>query len=122
MSNTADDHLNVADALSSQVVDVLKAVARTNDETKKKVPMTALRIHCFVLTMLSSGNAILSETSCRQGSYLRRPFEGQNFSSSVYTTSNLTPEAGEAKGGSNLIAEDACMTVIDASTTRNAEM
>ncbi|KAF9049462.1 hypothetical protein BDZ89DRAFT_1088904 [Hymenopellis radicata] len=36
MSSTADDHLNVADALSSQVVDVLKVVTRTNDETKKK--------------------------------------------------------------------------------------
>ncbi|KAJ7133001.1 hypothetical protein C8R46DRAFT_970553 [Mycena filopes] len=36
MANTAQDHVNLADAVSSQVVDVLKAVERKNEELKKK--------------------------------------------------------------------------------------
>ncbi|KAK7056961.1 Protein BZZ1 [Paramarasmius palmivorus] len=36
MFNTAQDHLNVADVLTTQVIDVLKAVERKNDETQKK--------------------------------------------------------------------------------------
>ncbi|PBK97599.1 hypothetical protein ARMGADRAFT_1076075 [Armillaria gallica] len=36
MTNTAEDHVNVAEVLTSQVVDVLKALGRKNEETKKK--------------------------------------------------------------------------------------
>ncbi|KAI3616200.1 hypothetical protein WG66_014005 [Moniliophthora roreri] len=36
MINTAQDHLNVADVLTTQVIDVLKAVERRNEETQKK--------------------------------------------------------------------------------------
>ncbi|KAJ7505127.1 hypothetical protein B0H11DRAFT_1976959 [Mycena galericulata] len=36
MGNTAQDHVNLADALTMQVVDVLKAVERKNEELKKK--------------------------------------------------------------------------------------
>ncbi|KAK0188060.1 hypothetical protein F5146DRAFT_1207876 [Armillaria mellea] len=36
MTNTAEDHVNVAEVMTSQVVDVLKALGRKNDETKKK--------------------------------------------------------------------------------------
>ncbi|KAJ7095722.1 hypothetical protein B0H15DRAFT_826828 [Mycena belliarum] len=36
MANTAQDHVNLADALSAQVVDVLKAVERKEEELKKK--------------------------------------------------------------------------------------
>ncbi|SJL07594.1 related to BZZ1-Myo3/5p-Bee1p-Vrp1p actin assembly complex component [Armillaria ostoyae] len=36
MMNTAEDHVNVAEVLTSQVVDVLKALGRKNEETKKK--------------------------------------------------------------------------------------
>lgn len=37
MTNTAEDHVNVAEVLTSQVIDVLKALGRKNEETKKKV-------------------------------------------------------------------------------------
>jgi hypothetical protein len=37
MANTAQDHVNLADALTTQVVDVLKAVERKKEELKKKV-------------------------------------------------------------------------------------
>lgn len=37
LASTAQDHVNIADSLTSQVVDVLKAVERKNEETKKKV-------------------------------------------------------------------------------------
>lgn len=43
MSNTAQDHINIADALTSQVVEVLRAVERKNDDTKKKVELRILR-------------------------------------------------------------------------------
>ncbi|KAJ7442609.1 hypothetical protein FB451DRAFT_1438254 [Mycena latifolia] len=36
MANTAQDHVNLADALTTQVVDVLKAVERKKEELKKK--------------------------------------------------------------------------------------
>ncbi|KAF8895149.1 hypothetical protein BD779DRAFT_1797047 [Infundibulicybe gibba] len=36
LTNTAQDHMNIADALTSQVIDVLKAIERKNDEAKKK--------------------------------------------------------------------------------------
>ncbi|KAF7298890.1 hypothetical protein MIND_00837000 [Mycena indigotica] len=36
MSGVAQDHVNLADALTTQVVDVLKAVERKNEELKKK--------------------------------------------------------------------------------------
>ncbi|KAJ6621842.1 hypothetical protein B0H10DRAFT_2162903 [Mycena sp. CBHHK59/15] len=36
MVNTAQDHVNIADALTTQVVDVLKAVERKKEELKKK--------------------------------------------------------------------------------------
>ncbi|KAJ7021586.1 hypothetical protein C8F04DRAFT_1140261 [Mycena alexandri] len=36
MANTAQDHVNLADALNNQVADVLKGVERKNEELKKK--------------------------------------------------------------------------------------
>jgi hypothetical protein len=38
MSAAAQDHINLADALSSQITESLKAVERRNDDYKKKVP------------------------------------------------------------------------------------
>jgi hypothetical protein len=38
MSTAAQDHINLADALSSQITESLKAVERRNDDYKKKVP------------------------------------------------------------------------------------
>jgi hypothetical protein len=38
MVSTAQDHVNIADALTSQVVDVLKALEKKNEDAKKKVP------------------------------------------------------------------------------------
>ncbi|KDQ25535.1 hypothetical protein PLEOSDRAFT_1078053 [Pleurotus ostreatus PC15] len=35
--NTAQDHINVADTLTTQVVDVLKAIEKKNEDLKKKV-------------------------------------------------------------------------------------
>jgi hypothetical protein len=43
MANTAQDHVTIADALTSQVVEVLKAIERKNEETKKKVKLAAVR-------------------------------------------------------------------------------
>ncbi|KAG2123346.1 hypothetical protein BD769DRAFT_1471175 [Suillus cothurnatus] len=40
MSNSAQDHINLADALSSQITESLKVVERRNDDYKKKVPMS----------------------------------------------------------------------------------
>jgi hypothetical protein len=40
MSNSAQDHFNLADALSSQITESLKVVERRNDDYKKKVPMS----------------------------------------------------------------------------------
>jgi hypothetical protein len=37
MANTAQDHVNLADALNTQVIDVLKVVERKQEELKKKV-------------------------------------------------------------------------------------
>lgn len=37
MASSAQDHVNVADALTSQVVDVLRVVEKKNEEAKKKV-------------------------------------------------------------------------------------
>lgn len=37
MVSTVQDHINIADALTSQVVDVLKAVEKKSEEAKKKV-------------------------------------------------------------------------------------
>lgn len=46
MSNTAQDHVNLADALTTQVVDVLKAVERKEEELKKKVDLNVR--HAFI--------------------------------------------------------------------------
>lgn len=37
MANTAQDHVNIADALGSQVVDVLKGLEKRSEDAKKKV-------------------------------------------------------------------------------------
>lgn len=44
MVNTAQDHMNFADALTVQTLDVLRTVARKNDETKKKVASGSSRL------------------------------------------------------------------------------
>ncbi|KAG5633046.1 hypothetical protein DXG03_008700, partial [Asterophora parasitica] len=36
MSTTSLDHVNIADTLTSQVVDVLRTVEKRNEEAKKK--------------------------------------------------------------------------------------
>ena len=37
MVNTAQDHVNIADALTSQVVEVLRSVGKKSEECRKKV-------------------------------------------------------------------------------------
>jgi hypothetical protein len=37
MVSTAQDHVNIADALTSQVVEVLRSVGKKNEESRKKV-------------------------------------------------------------------------------------
>jgi hypothetical protein len=37
MLSAAQDHVNLADALTSQVVEVLKSVGKKNEESRKKV-------------------------------------------------------------------------------------
>lgn len=37
MTDTAQDHLNLADSLTSQVVEVLRAVGKKSEETNKTV-------------------------------------------------------------------------------------
>jgi hypothetical protein len=37
MVNTAQDHVNMADALTSQVVEVLRAVGKRSEDSRKKV-------------------------------------------------------------------------------------
>jgi formin-binding protein 1 len=65
MVTTAQDHVNIADALTSQVVEVLRSVGKKNEESRKKV----LSYLCKVLEIFTTefffvaGNAILSETS-----------------------------------------------------------
>jgi hypothetical protein len=42
ITDAAQDHLSIADALSSQVVEVLRAVEQRSDDAKKKVAYSAL--------------------------------------------------------------------------------
>ena len=37
MTLSAQDHVNISDALTSQVIDVLKSIEKKGEETKKKV-------------------------------------------------------------------------------------
>ena len=41
MTLSAQDHLNLADAITLQVVDVLKSVEKKSEDTKKKVRLVA---------------------------------------------------------------------------------
>ena len=68
MVSAAQDHVNIADALTSQVVEVLRVVGRKSEESRKKVlspPLLKFRVFfpTTKILMLLSGGAILSETS-----------------------------------------------------------
>jgi hypothetical protein len=39
MSNSAQDHIDLAEALTTQVTEPLKAIERRNGEYKRKVPL-----------------------------------------------------------------------------------
>lgn len=44
MTLSAQDHVNISDTLTSQVIDVLKSVEKRGEETKKKVRFNPLEI------------------------------------------------------------------------------
>ena len=48
MSNSAQDHINLADALTSQTIEILKILEKKNDELKKKACPRALSINLIL--------------------------------------------------------------------------
>jgi adenine/guanine phosphoribosyltransferase-like PRPP-binding protein len=48
MTDTAQGHVNLADSLNTQVVDVLKAVERKQEELKKKVDSKCAPCACSI--------------------------------------------------------------------------
>ena len=61
MTLSAQDHVNLAEAVAFQVLDVLKSVEKKCDETKKKVgPIYYLEI-CDLTVLLLLANGFLSE-------------------------------------------------------------
>lgn len=42
MTLSAQDHVNISDTLTSQVIDVLKSIEKKSEETKKKVRFNPL--------------------------------------------------------------------------------
>lgn len=64
IAKAAKDHADIADIVTSQVTDVLKALERRNEDAKKKVFMNLGRLwklHCSTSIL---GNAIFSENTC----------------------------------------------------------
>ena len=47
-SESAQDHVNLADGLDAQVVNVLKLVEKRHEEAKKKVPVLGVTAYCFL--------------------------------------------------------------------------
>ena len=70
MARTAEDHLSIADAVNTQVVDVLRIVERRNDETKKKVHhCSSARRRPLILPL--PGTRIFQQITSGQGSHIR---------------------------------------------------
>jgi len=65
MFNTAQDHVNISDALTSQVVEVLRSVGKKSEDSRKMVPSYFCRVWNFFSAEIHfvAGNALLSEDS-----------------------------------------------------------
>jgi hypothetical protein len=61
MTLSAQDHVNLADAMTLQVVDVLKSIERKSEDTKKKVrPEVSSNLRSYSL-LRPTANSLLSE-------------------------------------------------------------
>ena len=78
MSNSSQDHINFADTLTSQAIDILKILERKNEEVKKKA---CLRWFCTSMPLphqvFSTGNAILPKVTLGTGPVIHRAPQGQ---------------------------------------------
>jgi hypothetical protein len=62
-TSAADDHVNVADAINTQVVQVLKALEKKNESMMKKVRLSlCIFFSRFVISFHHKGDAILQQT------------------------------------------------------------
>jgi site-specific recombinase len=81
---SSQDHMNLADALSTQVADVLKSVEKRNEDAKKKVRLeTYILVHMMLSLWLAS--EMFPEAPHRQRPRLCRSHK------SVYSIASAIP-------------------------------
>jgi hypothetical protein len=77
MSNSAQDHINLADALTTQTIEIFKILEKKNEEVKKKVCPQSLHNHFHPHQIFITGDAILPEVALGPGPLIYRAPQGQ---------------------------------------------
>lgn len=101
IGDATQDHLSVADALSSQIVEVLRVLEKRSDDTKKKVARFAAVVNPRIDTIAihSTGTSIFPKDVGGQGSRICRSSQsGYMWSSTALQILRLCPIVEQTKG------------------------